>query len=145
MKPLLVLAATAALALSGCAATSGPGGGSGSRGATLLTIRVDSGPGTTARTYTLTCDPAGGTHPDAAAACKALAARSDPFAKTPTGVACTEIYGGPQRATITGTYRGRAVDAAFSRTDGCEIARWEALVTVLRTPGGVAGTVSPVP
>ena len=33
---------------------------------------------------------------------------------------------GPQTAVVTGWYLGRAVNSRFSRTDGCEIARWRA-------------------
>src|SRR5204862_197447 len=38
--------------------------------------------------------------------------------------ACTQLYGGPQEALVTGRLRGRLVHADFSRKDGCEIARW---------------------
>ena len=41
-------------------------------------------------------------------------------------IACTQIFGGPEEATIKGTIRGEPVDATFTRTDGCEIARWDA-------------------
>jgi len=37
------------------------------------------------------------------------------------------IYGGPQTATIVGVLDGTRIDAAFSRQNGCEIARWDAL------------------
>ena len=37
----------------------------------------------------------------------------------------------PEEATIKGTIRGNAVDATFSRTDGCEIARWERVEALL--------------
>ena len=47
-----------------------------------------------------------------------------PFAPTPKNVACTQIYGGPQKALVTGRFRGTLVRASFSRTDGCELARW---------------------
>jgi hypothetical protein len=46
------------------------------------------------------------------------------FEPVPEGVACTQIYGGPDAAEIKGTIAGRQVDATFKRTDGCEIARW---------------------
>ena len=36
--------------------------------------------------------------------------------------ACTQIYGGPETAQITGTIDGVKVDRRFSRTNGCEIA-----------------------
>ena len=51
------------------------------------------------------------------------------------GRICTQIYGGPQTATITGTWRGKAVTAHLSRTNGCEIARWQALDGLLPSAG----------
>jgi hypothetical protein len=47
------------------------------------------------------------------------------FEPTPGNVACTQQYGGPEKATVTGTLRGEEVDASFSRENGCEIARWQ--------------------
>ena len=44
---------------------------------------------------------------------------------------CTQQYGGPQVATVTGWFRGRKVNSAFSRTDGCEIARWKTMAPLL--------------
>jgi len=102
-----------------------------------LTIVVDAtGEGAT-ETYTLTCGPEGGHHPEPAGACAAIAAGGgvDAFAPTPRDVACTEQWGGPQKATVQGTVDGQQVDAAFDRTDGCEISRWDRLA-VLFGPGG---------
>jgi hypothetical protein len=50
---------------------------------------------------------------------------------------CTEIYGGPQRARVVGTVKGQPVRATFSRTNGCEIARWQRISPWLVPPGGV--------
>jgi hypothetical protein len=47
------------------------------------------------------------------------------FEPTPGDMACTQQYGGPETATVTGTFKGEQVDATFSRENGCEIARWE--------------------
>ena len=74
--------------------------------------------------YTLRCGPAAGTLPRRGAACTQLLRLNRPFAPTPKNVACTEIYGGPQKALVTGRFRGNLVRARFSRTDGCELARW---------------------
>jgi hypothetical protein len=74
--------------------------------------------------YTLKCAPVGGTLPRRAAACRQLARLKTPFAATPKNFACTEIYGGPQQAVVTGRLRGRLVRATFNRRDGCEIERW---------------------
>jgi hypothetical protein len=82
--------------------------------------------------WELTCDPPGCTHPNPAAACQALAEAKDPFATPPADEICAEIYGGPQRARIEGTWRGDPVQAEFSRSNGCEIARWDALRAVLQ-------------
>jgi Subtilisin inhibitor-like len=75
------------------------------------------------KVWTLTC-PAGGTLPRARRACERLAAIESPFAPVPKGAACTLVYGGPQIAEVRGRFRGRRVSAHFSRTNGCEIARW---------------------
>lgn len=101
-----------------------------------LTVTVDDGAGTVTAS-TLTCQPAGGDHPDTAGACAGIAAAggAGAFAPADPALACTEIYGGPQTATVTGTVDGTAVDASFSRANGCEIARWDALVGLLGEAG----------
>jgi hypothetical protein len=75
-------------------------------------------------TYTLRCAPAAGTLPHRTAACTKLLKLRSPFAPTPAGLACTQIYGGPQEAFVTGRFRGKLVRAHFGRKDGCQIARW---------------------
>jgi hypothetical protein len=42
----------------------------------------------------------------------------------PKDVFCTQIYGGPQEALVTGTYAGAKVWARFNRRDGCQTDRW---------------------
>jgi len=79
---------------------------------------------------TLTCDPDGGTHPDPNGACDTLLENEDALEPVAGDVACTQIYGGDQVATITGA----GVQASLSRTNGCEIARWDALADVLVLP-----------
>jgi hypothetical protein len=49
------------------------------------------------------------------------------FEPVPRDVACTEVYGGPAVAKVTGLIGGDSVTARFRRTDGCEIARWDRL------------------
>lgn len=73
--------------------------------------------------WTLGCPPTG-TLPDPAGACRRLAAVDQPFAPVPKGVACTEVYGGPQVAEVRGTFQNHPVNTRFTRTDGCQIARW---------------------
>ncbi|WP_437114848.1 SSI family serine proteinase inhibitor [Streptomyces longispororuber] len=100
-----------------------------------LTVTFSEGSGTAARTYKLECRSAGGSHPSARAACERLEQLAsegiDPFKPVPRGAMCTQVYGGPQTARVTGTWKGRPVDASFRRTDGCEVGRWNTLVPVL--------------
>jgi hypothetical protein len=51
---------------------------------------------------------------------------------------CTQIYGGPQVARVTGRIDGRRVWATLGRTDGCEISRWDRLSPWLLPAGGGA-------
>jgi hypothetical protein len=108
---------------------------SGGRGDTDLTIVVDNGSGSTS-TWRLTCNPPGGTHPDPKAACRALEANgAAALPPVPKDKACTQIYGGPDTATITGTWQGQDVISKFARNDGCQISRWK-LMEGLLPPGG---------
>jgi hypothetical protein len=50
---------------------------------------------------------------------------------------CTQQYGGPQVAVVTGSIDGRPVSVTFRRTDGCEISRWRAMAPLL---GGTAAS-----
>lgn len=77
------------------------------------------------KVWTLRCAPVGGTLPRRAAACRRLAALERPFAPIPSDAVCTMIYGGPARALVTGTHRGRRVWTTFARKDGCHISRWK--------------------
>ncbi|MGW1911996.1 SSI family serine proteinase inhibitor [Streptomyces sp. NPDC002076] len=93
-------------------------------------------------TYELFCHPAAGSHPDAAEACRVLDEHTrwgrDLFAPVAPGTLCTMLYGGPATAHVTGTWAGRSVDAAYDRSDGCEIGRWDRMVPLLPKPGSAA-------
>jgi hypothetical protein len=85
--------------------------------------------------YELECGPAGGTHPSAESACNRLEElareQQDPFAPVAEDQMCTQQFGGPATARVTGTWQGRQVDATFDRSNGCEISRWQTLEPVL--------------
>jgi hypothetical protein len=105
-------------------------------GPAKLTIILDDGTGIRS-TWTLQCDPAGGDHPDPSRACGVLGANgAKALPPTPADRACTQIYGGPQKALVEGTWRGRAVKSQFTLENGCETARW-ALMLGLLPPGGL--------
>jgi Subtilisin inhibitor-like len=105
-------------------------------GTTSLRIRVwPDGSAGRSIAWTLRCDPVAGTHPRRVEACRLLASLANPFAPVPPNLGCTQIYGGPQVALVTGTFREGRVWARFKRSDGCQIARWQR-VRVLLTPTG---------
>lgn len=128
MRVLLVL--PTALLLAGCSGgadevtTSSPS-------ATRLQIEVVAEPGASPATWTLTCEPAGGDHPDPEAACADLARTPEPLAPVPADAVCTELYGGPQTAVVRGTLDGRDVSVELSRTDGCRTEQWDRLGALL--------------
>ncbi|MET3810596.1 SSI family serine proteinase inhibitor [Arthrobacter sp. UYEF3] len=122
---------------SAAAPTAGPG-----QGNAELAIMVKPSASGQAANYTLVCQKgipaAESQHPTAAAACTALkdnAALLSP-APRPTDKVCTQQYGGPAEATVTGSVDGSAVEANFSLRDGCEIAQWKAAKDVLGSTGG---------
>ena len=132
LAPIAFVALTALALLSACGGDD-DGGSTAAGGPTALEVELwPAGEGQGAAvTATLTCDPAGGDLPDPAAACAALAAEADALDPVPADTACTELYGGPEQARITGTLAGAPVDAVLSRGNGCEIDRWERLLPLL--------------
>jgi hypothetical protein len=123
--------AAALLALAGLlAACGGADKPSGPAGIADVVVRVDPdgarGPKPAQRLH-LVC-----TKPQQSQACGAAAGISAADLRpTPSGVACADIFGGPQTATIVGVIRGQQVDARFSRTNGCEIKRWNGVADLL--------------
>jgi hypothetical protein len=142
MRALLLLPL---LVLTACAAQPGGGGASPPTGTSDaaqsgndLRITIDRGDGREPEEYTLACaGTAGGSLPDAQAACDHLAGVDGPFAPIPGDAVCTQVYGGPQTAHVTGVWDGQQVDLELSRVDGCRITQWDALGPVLPGPVGV--------
>jgi hypothetical protein len=88
--------------------------------------------------WTLRCNPAGGTLERPLRACERLASGGRQLlAPVKAGEICTQIYGGPQVALVTGMLDGRRVWARFQRRNGCEIARWNRLSPWLLPAAGV--------
>jgi hypothetical protein len=54
--------------------------------------------------------------------------------RPPAHRACAQIFGGPERALVTGTIGDRRVRRAFSRTDGCKTADWRRAMPLLPRP-----------
>ncbi|MCD4851392.1 subtilase-type protease inhibitor [Arthrobacter sp. AK01] len=108
-----------------------------------LSITLIETPEAAPQTFTLVCTAgapaAESNHPSAAEACTSI--KNSPSilspAPTKTDQACTMQYGGPATAKVTGAVDGKDVTAAFSRTDGCQIALWDAAKSVLGSDGGL--------
>ncbi len=104
----------------------GCGGSSDSGAVTDLRITVwPQGKTGVSISRTLNCPQGTGSLPKARAACSKLQRiEAAAFAPVPTGTVCSEIYGGPQTARVSGRLAGQPIEADFKRTNGCEIARW---------------------
>ncbi len=123
--PLLI---AATLAACGSEQATPAAGGDGKLA--LLVVRVDSDGAkgsAPARELKLDCD-----RPTDSTACGAAAGVSAAdVADTPRDTACTQLYGGPEEASIRGKIRGADIDATFNRSDGCQISRWEKVAPLL--------------
>ena len=105
--------------------------------ADALVVDYDAADGTPAESWTLSCTGSvSGTHPEAQAACEHLRPLQDPFAPLPAEQMCTEQYGGPQTARVSGTWAGDPVDLTLARSDGCHISQWEGLVPLVPVTEG---------
>lgn len=94
------------------------------------------GHGKPVRQLTLRCGPAGGSHPTPARACRRLFANLSALRPVPADRVCTSHYGGPAQAFVSGRVNGGRIRAAFSRKNGCEIARWNRLAPLFRAQDG---------
>ena len=93
-----------------------------------VAVDADGKGGKPARERAVRCESA-----EESALCRKLAAlKLAEIEPASRATACTELYGGPQTATISGTLRGEPVDLELTRVNGCEIARWEAASALLK-------------
>lgn len=87
-------------------------------------LQLSVSPGTApnpARTVMLTCDPPGGNHPHAVAACADLQATDGNVdADRETGHVCPMIYQ-PVTAQATGTWEGRPVNFSATYPNECQL------------------------
>ena len=123
----LVIAAICAAAATACGSKPEPAG-AGSAPAPApkvsLDITVSTTPNAPSKHWTLQCEPAGGTHPNPAAACAVLLKAKNPFAPLPKGIMCPMIRVGTKTAIVKGTYFGKHIDTKLS-PGGCQLAQWE--------------------
>ena len=137
MRVAVLIAALVAAV--GCGAGSSATIATGSQTSLAITVWSEGrAEGAPAR-YTLRCAPASGTVAKPAATCRKLTAMTNPFAPTPRDTVCTDQYGGPQEAVVTGTYKGRKLWIALTARNGCEISRWNRLAFLVPGAPGAGG------
>lgn len=102
------------------------------QGDTLLNVTLwpqgpDAPGGVSPETLVVRCDPA-----DDSADCAALRDLPEEVLDRPVQTdVCTQVYGGPEIAEVDGVIEGVPVQMSLSREDGCEIARWDAVMPLL--------------
>ncbi len=106
-----------------------------------LQIKITPSPDAQVQEYLLECDrttPSEASNvpqPEAACALVEESAQGLFFTKPDPTLQCTQQFGGPQTATVTGTVDGRPVQSDFARSDGCEIDRWQSMEPILGAGG----------
>ena len=108
------------MAVAGCSGGS-DGGASTAPSWLTVTRSDDSGP-----VSTVELDCAG-----ADAAVCARVVRLLPDLRPKPDEVCTQIYGGPERIAVSGTVDGTPVRVEVTRSDGCQIARYDLLDAAL--------------
>ena len=129
-----VLAAGFVLLAAACGSTAAPrtdGGQVATNPAYKAKLQVvESMPGGQARHWSLRCDPAGGTMPDAAAACRLLA--TDARILHPmraTHIMCPMIMANARTFTISGTWYGTKLHEVVT-DGGCDLSRWSKMAQI---------------
>lgn len=94
-----------------------------------LRFEVRAAPGEPAAVYRLRCP---GRDAEEERRCEYLRDHPALFEKPRGGMACTQQFGGTETVRVTGQLNGVAVREAFSRTNGCEISRSNAIEPLWR-------------
>ncbi len=91
---------------------------------------VENVPGGQTRQWSLRCNPAGGTMPNAAAACRLLG--TDAMILHPvrtTHIMCPKIIANARTFTITGTWQGTRLHELVA-DGGCDLRRWSKMAQI---------------
>ena len=107
----------------GCGASTGAAGSAPDTQLTISYWPQGRDAGSKPETWTLRCGPAGGSMPRAAAVCSRLNGMTKPLARRSKNLVCTDQYGGPQQALITGSHKGSRNWTVIGMRNGCEISR----------------------
>ncbi len=130
--------ATAALLGAACAGTASPGS---SQVRADISVVIQNPQGSPV-SYVIRCDSGeailrGDAQIDARAACSALARPGvqNRLVRGPSPEqVCTQVYGGPQTALLSGSLEGQSVNTVVTRDDGCGIGDWDNLMKDVLLP-----------
>jgi hypothetical protein len=115
-----------ALAVASCSSGTGSHAHGGSAKVTLK-FRVEGDAAAHGKPKTLTCDPAGGSQPVAAAACAALLKlKKNPFAPIASQMNCPMLLRSNKKILVTGTWFGVTVHRLVV-DGGCDMALFDSL------------------
>lgn len=119
----VLLGALCTASFSGCAAQAP------SSAPTHLEITIRADGNAISAQFLLDCNGANAldssTLPNAADACKLITDKPEIISSQDDPQAiCTEIYGGPEKAEISGKLAGKTISTSFSKHNGCAIERW---------------------
>jgi hypothetical protein len=132
------LAIVLAVLLASCGGSDEAPGAPSPRASPALNLRVTvapEGPGGPQRVRRIECQKLG--EENVILRCRTLAGlEPQDLDAVPGRTACTQIYGGPATARVSGTLRGAGVSASFDLTDGCEMERWRRNAALLGPPRG---------
>lgn len=125
---LLAVIVVGALAAAGCSSgTRGTGShAQGSPAKVSLKFQVKGDAGGQGKAKTLTCDPAGGSQPDAASACSVLLKLKNPFAPVAKEMNCPMLLLSNKKILVTGTWFGVKVHRLVV-DGGCDMALFDSL------------------
>ena len=96
----------------------------------MLKFSLTGGPGESPKSWTLNCEPAGGTHLDPVAACSVLLKLNNPFAPRSPQIACPMILRSDRKILVTGTWLGKPVHRIVL-DGGCDLELFAKLGKIL--------------
>ena len=125
-----LIAITGSVAIAACGTTPAPGTSGAAKPKVSLHVTELSTKGKATKHWTLSCDPSGGTHPHADAACKTLMGLKNPFKKPAAGTNCPMIIANAPRIVLNGTWFGHHVSKTIA-DGGCDIGTWTKLSKII--------------
>ena len=94
-------------------------------GKNSLVVNYREFPDSPIQKWTLKCSPSGGSMKKAYSICRKMNLLKDPFILPPKDQMCAQIFESSEVATVKGFWNGKTISNTYSKSDGCEQARWK--------------------